>query len=147
MWRSAFRIAAGRKRRHKMAMRVEDFYDAHDVASITDLESALNKRYGQGVNSFWLSHAREKGPVISLLVKGDLATLTYFPGRDHPGFTSIGKMEGLNPDENTILYLDNPDQAQEIPNTSIVPFSTALEVSKEFFNSRNLPTAIQWFEL
>ena len=128
-------------------MRVEDFYGASDVASITDLESVLRRRYGRGVNSFWLSHADEKNPTLSMLVKGELATLTYFPQESHPGFTSIGKMEGLDPDEMTIFYLDTPEQEQEIMNSSVVAFSSAVEAAKEFFNSRNLPTAIKWSEL
>lgn len=129
-----------------MALRVEDFYDDCDVTSAVELESALQKRYGSA-NSFWLSHDREKYPSISLLVKGDLATVTYFPHDDHPGFTSVGNIEGLDPDGVTVFYLDSPTQEQEVLNASVVPFSTALEVAKEFFRSKELPRAIKWFEL
>jgi hypothetical protein len=95
-----------------MNMRVEDFGGAHKASNISQLETVLKKRYSPGVNGFWLSHDNEKYPSVSLLVKGDLGCLHYFPTDSHPGFLSIGSVQELKPDEATIFFLDNPDQAR-----------------------------------
>ena len=128
-------------------MTIEDFNGTCDVSNATELENALNKRYGQEANSFWLTHSPSKSPSLAILVKGDLASLNYFPGGDSAGFTSVGEVKGLNPDEMSIFYLDNPNQEQEVLNSSIVPFSDALKTAKEFLASKKLPSTIEWFEL
>jgi len=130
-----------------MALLVADFYEVCHVTSIRELEVALGRRYGPCANHFWISHDQEKNPTLAMFVKGDLASLTYFPNDSHPGFTSIGAIEGLNPDETSIFYMDSPTQEQEVLNSSIVTFPTALNVAREFFSSKELPRAIQWFEL
>ena len=43
--------------------------------------------------------------------------------------------------------MDSPDQAQEVLNSSVVPFNKAVEVAKEFFLSEEMPVAIDWLEL
>ena len=119
-------------------MTIEDFYGACEVSDATELENALNRRYGKEANSFWLTHSPSKSPSLAILVKGDLASLNYFPG---------GEVDGLNPEEMSIFYLDNPNQEQEVLNSSIVPFSDALKTAKELLASKELRSAIEWFEL
>lgn len=130
-----------------MNMRIEDFEGAYEASDISELEMVLQKRYGPGVNGFWLSHDNEKYPSVSLLVRGDLACLHYFPADSHPGFLSVGSIQELKPDESTIFFLDNPNQEQEIPNSSVISFYEAVEVAKGFFASKELPGSIEWLEL
>ena len=47
----------------------------------------------------------------------------------------------------TAFYLDTPDQKQEIFNRSIVPVLRAIDAAQEFLVSKDLPRAIEWFEL
>jgi hypothetical protein len=130
-----------------MNMRIEDFAGAYEASNTSELERLLQKRYGPGVNSFWLSHDDEKYPSVSLLVKGDLACLHYFPADTHPGFLSIGSVQELKPDEATTFFLNNLDQEQEMPNGSVIQYSKAVEVAKVFFASKELPRSIEWLEL
>jgi hypothetical protein len=130
-----------------MNMRIWDFEGAHEASNISQLETVLQKRYRLGVNGFWLSHDNERYPCVSLLVNGDLACLHYFPTEPHPGFLSQGSLQELNPDEWTIFFLDNPDQEQEMPNSSVIHFSKAVEVARDFFSSKELPISIEWLEL
>jgi hypothetical protein len=130
-----------------MALRVQDFESVTTANSVEQLEEALQKRYRDGVNSFWLSHDAETKPSISMLMKSDLAYLHYFPNDSHPGFASVGTVSELPQHKATTFFLDSPDQAQEILNSSIVPLSKALEVAKEFFASKDLPGHIKWSEL
>ena len=126
-------------------MRVEDFEESTEVHNEVELVSFLMRRYGSGVNSFWLF--RDKYPAVSILVNGDQSSLIYFPKEGHPGFRSVGHPEGLKSGDSTTFYLDSIHQEQPMTNDSIVPFSGALKVAKEFLNTNKLPVSIEWFEL
>jgi hypothetical protein len=83
---------------------------------------------------------------MSLLVKGDLAYVHYFPKPSHPGFRSLGSI--VQPaKEMTIFYLDNLQQEQPVLNNAIIPFHAALDAAKEFFQTKVLPKCIPWVEL
>jgi len=127
-------------------MKIEDFKGASDSTNHEGIEKALAKRYGNGVNEFWLSHVDSRYPAMSILVKGDIAALNYFPEDQHPGMTSVGK-GNLEPDGTTIFYINNEEEKQEIPNGMIVPFSLALEAAKEFAANSEPPRCIEWFSL
>jgi hypothetical protein len=128
-------------------MRVQDFTQILEANNKTELEAALTKRYQNGVNGFWLSRDANKYPVLSILVKGDLASVHYFPKERHPGFTPVGKIEGLKPGGTTTFFLDTISQKQEVLNDAIVPFTAALTAAKEFLFSKELPQSIEWLEL
>lgn len=129
-----------------MTLRVQDFTSTIQVGNVDELETALQRRF-DGVNSFWLSHSEGTKPSLSILVRDDLACLHYFPDDSHPGFSSIGEVARLKPSGTTIFYMDNPDQEQEILNTAVIHFVRAIEVAREFFACKDLPSAIKWFEL
>lgn len=127
-------------------MRIDDSKGTYQTKNSSELETVLQRRYGPGLNSFWLSHDGESYPTVALLVKGDLACLHYFPKDSHPGFLSIGPVQELKPDGATTFLLDNLDEA-EMPNSSVVYFHQAVEVAKEFLASKELPKSVQWIEL
>jgi hypothetical protein len=129
-----------------MTVRIQDFESTRNAKDVNELERALRSRHGDA-NSFWLSHGEETKPALSILVRGDLAYLHYFPNDSHPGFASIGTVRELKPDHTTTFFLDTPDQEQEIMNNSIVSFSEAVQAAKAFFISKDLPAAIRWVEL
>jgi hypothetical protein len=110
-------------------VRVQDFERVRDANSDEAIESALAERYGSGVNSLWLCHGGAKYPALALLVRADLASLHYFPRERHPGFRSVGVVEGQEPGESTAFCVTSLNDEQPIPNGSIVPFSTALSAA------------------
>ncbi len=128
-------------------MKLEDFNGAHEIKNDVELETALNKRYGHDANSFWLTHNSKKYPSMALLVRGNFASINYFPQEDSAGFRSTGNVDGLAPGEMSIFYLDSENQEQEILNDSIVSFADAVRAAKEFLSSSKLPSSIEWFEL
>src|ERR1035441_3537567 len=99
-----------------MQMRIEDFGGVSDLANEEDIEKALAKRYGEGVNEFWLFYTDNKFPAISILVKGDIAALHYFPKDQDPGMTSIGGRLNLEAGGTTIFYINTTEEEQEVPN-------------------------------
>src|SRR6516165_8421738 len=89
-------------------MRIEDFNGVTCHASdIEQIDRILHKRYGEGVNDFWISLGNEKYPTIALQVNRDLASLHYFPREGHPGYVSVGdfKSLGLEPNGETTFYV------------------------------------------
>jgi hypothetical protein len=85
-------------------MRIEDFDSECDVTSPGDITAALSKRDGRGINSFWLSHGSEEYPYISILVKGDIAYVHYFPKHRHPGYASVAEVLGPRPKGTSIFF-------------------------------------------
>ena len=128
-------------------MKVIDLNGAHEAISVEELDTILKRRQGTGVNSFWLSHGIAY-PTLSLLVKGDLATLNYVPEEHDAGFRSVGKMPGLNAGETTTFAMSN-NRADDVVvlNDAVLPFSAALKAAKEFFLSKDLPRSVEWTRL
>ena len=127
-------------------MRIEDYDSDREATDPTDIDAALSKRHGDGLNSFWLSHGAEEFPVINILVKGDLAYVHYFPKDRHPGFASAAKVLGPRPDE-TSIFFEYPTEKMWILNSALIPFSDALKAAQEFAASKTMPKCIQWSEL
>lgn len=67
----------------QMGLTIKDFEGRYEASSPSELESVLCRKYGRGVNGFWLSHGVDRNPALALLVNGDLATLTCFPRESH----------------------------------------------------------------
>ena len=127
-------------------MKVEDFTTVSYAKNEHEFEIALRRRYGNEIKEFWLSHEDDNHPAISILVNGDLASLHYFPAEHESGFRSVGKIESLKPGEMSIFFVSKTEEIYVI-NDSVVLFSAALTVAKEFFNFKKLPASIEWFEL
>jgi len=117
------------------------------VTTLDELERVLSRRYGNGVNAFWICRKDDERPLLLILVNKALANLHYFPAGNHPGFQSMGQISGLDPEKYTTFFMNNTKEPEEIPNDAIVPFSDALAAAKEFFASDELPPSIGWFEL
>ena len=130
-----------------MSLEVEDFEGKYEVHNISDLEPVLQKRYGHGLNGFWISRDTERYPVISLLVNNSLATLLYVPNEGHPGFASVGQSNGLEKEGFTTFCVDTVEQEQEVVNNQVVPVSAGLLAIYNFFDSKELPKSIEWIEL
>ena len=113
--------------------------DAHEV------ETALIKRY-EGINEFYLTTENQGFPLLCILVNHGLAFLHFIPGEGNPGFISQGNVPGLKANESTMFFTSGPSETP-MPNTSVVPFTTALSAAKEFFEFEHQPRSVNWFEL
>jgi hypothetical protein len=127
-------------------MRIQDLDSVCDVTKPSDIDAVLSKRHGIGINAFWLSHGSKLHPVISILVKRDVAYVLYIPNEDHPGFASVAKLPVARPDETSIFFV-SPNEKAWILNSAVIPFSDALRAAQEFAISPTMPKSIQWFEL
>jgi len=135
-------------------MILEDMKGPVQIENDTALEAKLNKRYGPGVNAFWLSHEslneNNNSAKLAILVNHELANVHYFPPGKHPGFQSQGSIPDLDVRGFSQFYMYSPEklqQVEEIPNAYVVPFSDAVKVAKEFLERDELPKSIGWLEL
>jgi hypothetical protein len=130
-------------------MKIQDMSSAiFDASTEADVERILLRRYGEGVNAFWLWHEPRENRWLSILVKDQLANLNYFPNEeDHPGYATIGNIPSLPADGFTIFFMNSPKEEEHVPNDAIVPFADALAAAKEFLVGTALPPSIERFEL
>lgn len=127
-------------------MIIEHFGGIEYATTVSELCKILGKRYGNGVNEFWINEEKQKTPCMAILVNKDWANVTYFPDTYSSGFQSVGNKEGLNPNESSIFYVNNLKEEIEIGNDTIVTADEALEAAIQFFHNRKIPTCIGWAE-
>jgi hypothetical protein len=60
-------------------MRIQDMYQEHEADTFPEFERILSRRYGSGVNAFWISKQKGQLPLLLILVNKSLANLHYFP--------------------------------------------------------------------
>lgn len=115
-------------------MRITDIKCEHMVNSVDALESAMLRRYPPNYNAYWLSHNDSEYPTLSVLVKGNISTLSYLVSEHNAGFRSSGEIPGLDLRESTVFQISiNRADDLEIGNDAIIPFQSALAAAKEFF--------------
>jgi hypothetical protein len=124
---------------------IYDFRGKHEVGSDFEMTFVLAKRNEDGFNEFWLHHGDDKRPCLAILANLDLAYVHYLPKDGHPGFQSLRLASDLDLDGQT-MFRCNRDRTP-MPNSTVIPFSWALDVAKEFAGSKWLPRCIEWFEL
>lgn len=125
-------------------MKISHFGGIVECKTIEDLGNVLNMRYGDGVNEFWIS-GKEDDPCLAVLVNKDHANITYFSEDGDIGLQSAGMDTNLDPNGMTIFYTNTPDEEIEVSNSAVIPFSKAIGVIKEFFETMDLPKSIEWF--
>jgi hypothetical protein len=127
-------------------MRVQDFTTTTEVNNAADLVAALARRSSQNANEFWLSTGNKKYPAMTILAKGDLATLSYLTSDQEPGFRSVGNINSLDPNGFTTFFI-NKTEEHEVLNDAVLPFAQAVEAALEFMRSGAMPSSLEWFEL
>ena len=125
-------------------MRIDDYYSECEVTKPADIEAALSKRHGDGINSFMLSHGGERYPAMNIMVTGELAVLHYLPKDRDAGFVSDSSPYDSG---ETITFFVGPTEKIWAPNYQVVPFSDAVKAAQEFAISATLPKCIEWFRL
>jgi hypothetical protein len=118
------------------------------VSRLAELDALLMKRRSDGANAFWLAHDGKQYPHLALLVKGELASVHYFPEDSDAGYIPSGNLAQL-PVREMSRFSISKHQADDVHvvNDSVLPMSVAVQVAREFFRSDALPTAITWEKL
>lgn len=126
-------------------MKISHFGGIVSCNKINDLLNVMKKRYGNGVNEFWITDDETDNPCMAILVNGELANVTFFPSDGHPGFQSAGTDN--NAEGYTVFYTNTPEEEIEINNDMIIPIEQAVQAAREFFTTKNRPSCIDWVDL
>lgn len=127
-------------------MIIKHFGGIETAEKFEDVCEVLHKRYGNDVNEFWITYDNQENPCLAILVKKELANVTYFPDAESLGFQSVGTPNGFNPDEFSVFYTNTPEEEIEISNSAIITFGDAMQAALDFFRSPKLPSCIKWSE-
>lgn len=129
-------------------MKIFDFNTNVETENESDLKYFLSKRFGNGVNAFWLQYDNESAfPTLSILVNGTLTSLTYFPKQHHPGFRSVGNTNCSDANETSAFFLNESGEKLEVINESIVSYSSAIAAACQFMHCKDMPSCIEWEEM
>jgi Immunity protein Imm1 len=129
-------------------LKLSDVEGNHTATSEEELEIILMRRHekeGAKVNSVWLAPANRDYPLLSILVRDQLAYAWYTPSADCAGFNSASTVKWIDQSENTEFFLNH--ERQPVQNNFVITFAQALLAAKEFFRSTERPTTIEWDQL
>ena len=127
-------------------IKIEHFGGMVECNSVEEARLVLEKRYGNGVNEFWIS-GENNYPYLGLLVNNELASLGYFSSNDGSIFSSVGTDTELDLGQMTVFYTNTPTEEIGVSNNMVIPIYMALMAVNEFLNTYELPVCIEWFEL
>jgi hypothetical protein len=116
------------------------------VSSTDELDTLLGQRRGDGANAFWFVHEGKAYPRLALLVRGELASVHYFPADRDAGYVPVGNLAGLPAGAVSRFSIGaHPADDMFVVNDAVVP--VALRVAHEFFRSDAMPAVISWEKL
>jgi hypothetical protein len=128
-------------------MLVCDLAGQRETTNKAELNHALMKRHGSGVNHFRLFLGDGNSwPSLIIMVGGEVAWLYFLSSSEHAGYHSVGTVPGLDPNGSTRFVSLGP-QDELFPNDQVVPFADALRAAEEFSVTGQLPQCIDWREL
>jgi len=87
-------------------------------------------------------YGSDEYPYLALLVNGERAVLHYFSSRQCGSYQSIGND---NIDEATKFIISG--ETWTSPNYAVVTLNSAIECAKQFVNTQQIPSCIEWNEL
>lgn len=118
------------------------------VNSPAELHAILSQRREDGANSYRLSHEGKDYPHLALLVKGKLASVTYFSMDDDAGYVPAGNLAALPIGKLTTFSISRHGADDVlVMNDAVLPDSLAVEIAEEFFHSDALPSSLSWVHL
>ena len=119
-------------------MKIKHFGGIEYANNISEFSEILQKKYGDGVNEFWITNNTQENPCLVVLVNKEMANLTYFPDEESLGFQSVGCQTNQKNDY-CIFYTNTPEEEIEIRRDSIISVDKAFEAAKKFFYKREMP--------
>ena len=128
-------------------MKVSHFGGTESVSSIEELRRILSERYANDANEFWLSDETKDFPCMAILVKGSLASVTFFEDEDDIGSQSAGRNNNLKAGTFTVFYTNTPNEEIEIHSEMVVSEEAAAKAAEQFFSERKMPRCMEWQKL
>ena len=128
-------------------MYIEHFLGKENCDNVEKIPSILKKQTQRRVNEFWIS-LTNRYPVLCVLTNKTYAYVHYFEREGEPGVQSISNNRtNLEEGGMSIFYTNTDKEEVAVENRYIIDIEKAIEIVKEFYNSKTLPRCIEWEEL
>ena len=126
-----------------MKKMIFDHFGGTDTCSTPEEAEKVFSCTVNGVNSFWISDGQD--PVLSILVKDELAYAILFPDEGSAGIQAYADEppEG----DSTVFYINTPAEEIAICNEYVIPKPVAKQIMLEFVETQSLPDFLEWEEL
>ena len=123
-----------------MKQMIFDHFGGTDTCSTLEEAKKAFSCTVNGVNSFWISDGQH--PVLSILVKNELAYAILFPDEGSAGIQAYADEppEG----DSTVFYINTPTEEIYISNEYVIPKPVAEQIMLEFVQTQHLPDFLEW---
>ena len=120
-----------------------DHFGGTDACSTPEEDEKVFSFTVNGVNSFWISDGQH--PVLSILVKDELAYAILFPDEGSAGIQAYADEppEG----DSTVFYINTPAEEIAIRNEYVISKPVAKQIMLEFLETQSLSDFLEWEEL
>ena len=125
-------------------MTVKHFGGVESVYTLDELRQILSMRFGNESNEFWISEDTGEFPCMAILVKGNLANVSFFDDENDIGSQSVGGEPKTG--TFTVFYTNTPEEEIEIHDEFTVSAEVAVKAAEEFFTKRQMPRCIAWIK-
>ena len=126
-------------------MKVEHFLGIDHVSSAEELKAKLALRAANGRNEFWLEDGGDSH--MAIMVTNDEACVHYFPGGRESALLAQSCDSHRDSGAQVEFSSQTPEQVVSMPQTSVVPWSAALEAAVEYFRTGECPGSLTWLAL
>ena len=102
-----------------------------------------------GVNEFFIVAEHTMFPHLHILVKGDYAVVDCVPNETDAGLMAFSDNTptDLPPDGISIFYTNTPTEEIEFYNDYVIPKTLAWTVVKDFVETGEMSSCVEWEEL
>lgn len=91
-----------------------------------------------------ITESNKEFPCMAILVKGNLANVSFFSDENDIGYQSLGQAVGSKTGTFTVFYTNTPEEEIEIHDEMIVSAENAVKAAEEFFREHKMPCCIKW---
>ena len=128
------------------AMKVYDFYGEYNCKSEDELLKALKVRSKNSSNEFELRNDAEY-PFMTILIKEDYACVHYFKDEQDVGRYAFSRDSVQIEDEYITFNMGSEDMETEVSNKMVISVEKAYTVAKDFFNTSQMSSDVEWYQL
>jgi len=128
-------------------MRFEHFLGTELCDEVDKINDILQQKDANNTNEFWIS-IDTQFPFMGLLTNNGLAYVHFFDKEGSPGFRALSNCDvGSYLSGTTTFYSNNGSEEIVVENECVLSINKAIEIVKQFYTTKKMPTCVEWDEL
>lgn len=122
-------------------MNVANVNGDQECTTKQELEDLIRKSSLNPYDDIWISEKEADYPCLAILVNGDFACVHYFYNDSGDMWQSVGDCD------HDVTFKVTGESPGIIPGDCVIPLDAAIKCAKEFFDTYQRPSCIDWEEL